>query len=145
MSECQGALSEWTWGLIRKPGLCHRATAAREPVRLPSPRNLPPAWPVRLQARFGAALVCVRYREDASGRRHTTVELVVDERQSKPVFSLVRIDYRETALRQQAKTAGGVWDARKKLWRLPRIVVQRLKLEDRVVAENDQIWKTGDA
>jgi len=46
----------------------------------------------------------------------------------------VQIDYRETALRQQAKTAGGVWDTRKKLWRLPRFV-----------AENDQIRKTGDA
>jgi len=97
----------------------------------------------RLQARFGTALVCVRYREGASGRRYTTVELEVDERPGMPGFSWVRIDYRETALRQQVKAAGGVWDAQKKLWHLPKTVVRILKLKDRVVSANSQIRKTG--
>ncbi|MBI5920808.1 MAG: hypothetical protein HY847_04060 [Betaproteobacteria bacterium] len=100
----------------------------------------------RLLARFGAALVCVRYRGAAAGtRRYTTVELVVDERPGKPDFSLVRIDYRESTLRQQVKAAGGVWDARKKLWHLPRTAVRHLGLKDRVVADNGQIRKTGHA
>lgn len=91
----------------------------------------------RLLARFGTALVCVRYHEDASrNRRYTTVELVVDERPGKPATSLVRIDYQETILRQQAKAAGGIWDARRKLWSLPKAAIRRLGLRDRIVSEN---------
>ena len=88
----------------------------------------------RLLARYGAALVCVRYREDAAiNRRYTTVELVVDERPVKPALCLVRIGYQETALRQQVMAAGGKWDANRKLWTLPRSAVRRLGLKDRVV------------
>ena len=91
----------------------------------------------RLLARFGSALVCVRYREDAArSRRYTTVELVVDERPGKPSSSLVRIGYQETSLRQQVKAAGGVWDAQRKLWRLPRTAIRRLNLKDRVVPKD---------
>ena len=36
------------------------------------------------------------------------VELVVDERPGNPSSSLVRIDYRKTALRQQDKAAYGM-------------------------------------
>ena len=99
-------------------------------------KKLPPgaAGTQRLLARFGAALVCVRYRADAArNQRYTTVELVVDERPGKPGTSMVRIGFQETALRQQAKAAGGVWDARRKLWSLPRAAVRRLGLTDRVV------------
>lgn len=91
----------------------------------------------RLLARFGAALVCVRYRQDvARNQRYTTVELVVDERPGKPLSSLVRIGYQETSLRQQVKAAGGVWDAQQKLWSLPRAAIRRLGLKDRVVPKN---------
>ena len=91
----------------------------------------------RLLARFGAALVCVRYREDAArNRRYTTVELVVDERPGKLSSSLVRIGYQETFLRQQVKAAGGVWDAQRKLWSLPKTAIRRLGLKDRVVPKN---------
>ena len=97
----------------------------------------------RWLARFGSALVCVRYRQDASrNRRYTTVELVVDERPGNPSCSLVRIGYQETLLRQQVKAAGGAWDAQRKLWSLPRTAIRSLDLEERVVAENGQIWKT---
>lgn len=90
----------------------------------------------RFAARFGDALVCVRYREDANGgRRLTTVELVVDTRPLPPGELLVRIAFDETELRARVKEAGGTWDAKRKLWRLPRAAVRTLKLTSRVVRE----------
>ncbi|MDP2823194.1 MAG: hypothetical protein Q8O52_11055 [Sulfuritalea sp.] len=90
----------------------------------------------RLATRFGNALVCVRYRDDpARGRRLTTVELVVEER-PLPGPLAIRIGYEEAELRGQAKAAGGRWDPKLKLWLLPRAAVRKLKLENRVVAEN---------
>lgn len=87
--------------------------------------------------RFGGALVCVRYREDAAnGRRLTTVELIVDERPLPGGDQWVRIGYAEAELRARVKDAGGQWDTRRKLWRLPRAAVRKLKLAGRVVPEN---------
>lgn len=55
----------------------------------------------RLAARYGAALLCVRYREDSqSGKRLTTVELIVDQR-PLPTPVSVRIAFDETELRRQ--------------------------------------------
>lgn len=89
----------------------------------------------RLAARFGNALICVRYRDDpARGRRLTTVELIVEER-PLPGPLAVRIGYDEMALRSQARAAGGWWDRQRKLWLLPRAAVRKLKLDNRVVAE----------
>lgn len=89
----------------------------------------------RLAARYGRALVCVRYREDAAqGRRLTTIELIVDERPLPPPVA-VRIAFGETELRKQVKAAGGIWDGQRKLWRVPKAVVRKLKLQNRVVAE----------
>ena len=96
--------------------------------------------------RFGAQLVCVRYREDATRNlRYTTVELVVDERPGKSASSLVRIGYQETALRQQVMAADGTWDAQKKLWNLPKSAVRRLGLKDRIVPKNTQIRQSRNA
>ena len=93
----------------------------------------------RLLARYGEALVCVRYRQDESKNlRYTTVELVVEERPGKPATTTVRIGYQETALRQQVMAAGGTWDAQKKLWNLPRSAIRRLGLQDRSVPKNAQ-------
>jgi hypothetical protein len=87
--------------------------------------------------RFGDALVCVRYREDAAnGRRLTTVELIVDERPLPGGDQWVRVGYAEAELRASVKEAGGQWDARRKLWRLSRAAVRKLKLADRIVPEN---------
>jgi hypothetical protein len=98
------------------------------------PRAAPGAK--RLAERYGDALLCVRYREDRqSGQRLTTVELIVDQRPLPPLAS-VRIAYEETELRRQIKAAGGQWDAENKLWRLPKSVVRKLKLQPRVVADN---------
>lgn len=89
----------------------------------------------RLATRFGKALVCVRYREDAAhGRRLTTVELIVDERPLPPPAA-VRVAFEESELRHQVKAAGGVWDGKRKLWMLPRAAIRKLKLQSRIVAE----------
>jgi hypothetical protein len=93
----------------------------------------------RLQQRYGAELVCVRYRESEDGTaRYTTVELIVDRRPvvkapAAAAEDLVRVKFGETALRNQVKEAGGRWDAELKLWRLPRPATRALKLENRVI------------
>lgn len=89
----------------------------------------------RLLKRFGPSLLCVRYRLDpASGRRFTTVELVVEERPAKASADvLVRIAYNETELRSQVKNAGGVWEPEHKLWRIATPAVKALGLEKRIV------------
>lgn len=90
----------------------------------------------RYASQYGETLVCVRYREDPHGKRRlTTVELIVDER-PLPVPAGVRIAYGETELRRQVKAAAGIWDAERKLWRLPKTTIRKLKLEHRVVPED---------
>lgn len=100
-------------------------------------------WPgqrgtLKLAGRFGAKLVCVRYRHDVSGlHRLTTVEVVVDE---APVASprsdartyLVRIGLREFELQAIAKAQGARWDATAKLWRMRGKLVKQLGLYTRV-------------
>lgn len=65
----------------------------------------------RLVERFGDALLCVRYRYDPLRNcRLTTVELIVEERPSKPERTAwIRVAYGETELRQRIKEAGGTW------------------------------------
>jgi len=45
----------------------------------------------------------------------------------------VRIAYRERALRDAVKTAGGIWRPRQQLWEVSREAVRLLGLESRVV------------
>lgn len=93
---------------------------------------------IKLARRYGDALVCVRYRHDGQGRlRYTTVELVVDEapiasRAELDEFVLVRVDYNETQLRQQALAHGAKWDAKRRLWRMTRRTAKRLRLVARI-------------
>lgn len=99
---------------------------------------------LRLSARFADRLVCVRYRTDPeSGRRFTTVEILVEERApttpvplSRPTHQLIRIGFGEGDLREAVKAQGGQWVRDKKLWKVPAEVVRRLKLGNRVVPEN---------
>jgi hypothetical protein len=91
----------------------------------------------RLLQRYGRSLLCVRHRIDhATGKRFTTVELVVDERSGPPVATVwVRIGYGDTELRRQIKEVGGSWDAERKLWRVSRQAARLLKLQKRIVKD----------
>lgn len=97
----------------------------------------------RYQQEYGDALVCVRYRHDPnSGKRYTTVELVVDEREYIPNSHRIRIQdetqvgvhigFLETEARSKAKEAGAKWDIRRKIWLMPYGTAKQLQLQDRV-------------
>lgn len=100
----------------------------------------------RLAREFGERLVCVRHRyDDANGLRITTVELVaqVDSlrgrapppRNVAPAWepTWIRLAPDERALHRQALDAGGRWHPELKLWEVPRWLVARLGLRDRLV------------
>lgn len=94
----------------------------------------------RLTERFGDRLVCVRYRTDPeSGRRFTTVEIVVEERSPtppEPSHQLVRVGWKETQLRDAIKASGGIWMPDMKLWKVSGSTIRRLKLKKRIVTES---------
>lgn len=99
------------------------------------------AGTLRFVAEYGDRLVCVRRREDAGRlRRYVTVELVVKESaMAMPSTATVGVRVRmdEPVLRQRVKAAGGVWNARDRLWELPYGAVQALSIEDRIVGSPD--------
>lgn len=79
----------------------------------------------RLVTRFGAALVCVRYRYDEqTGDNLTTAEIIVDRRpRLAPRYRdtdmvAVAVPYTETALREKLKAAGGRWNPEERVWRV---------------------------
>jgi hypothetical protein len=90
--------------------------------------------------RFGEALVCVRYREDATGqKRFTTVELVVEtgtakRRKTEKDVVEVRIEWRESTLRERAKRLGAILDPQTALWRMERRTARLLGLSERIAA-----------
>lgn len=85
---------------------------------------------------YGESLVCVRHRTDAKGKfRHTTVELVVDTAPIRPrSVKLVhlRIEPHELDVQAVVRAAGGIWDGRRCLWKLPSRVASILNLRSRV-------------
>lgn len=78
----------------------------------------------RLLAKYGAALLCVRYRYDEeAGENLTTVEIIIERRPSNRSIRhrdtdvvAVAIPYVEQVLRQKLKTAGGRWYPDQKVW-----------------------------
>jgi hypothetical protein len=79
----------------------------------------------RLVAEFGDALVCVRFRYDATTRqRLKTVELIIERTDWEPppdkftAYSIVAVKIAgyETDLRKQIKDVGGKWSPEKQLW-----------------------------
>jgi len=92
--------------------------------------------------RFGQALVCVRYRQDARGlHRLTTVEVIIDEapvknRRSDNQLYSVKIGFHEPDLQAKAKAHGAKWDQQAKLWRMKGKAIKLLGLYTRV-KEND--------
>ena len=123
-----------------------KATSAMPPPLLPLSqtrivKKLDPdqAGAKKLARRFGTDLVCVRYRQDrAAGQRYTTVEIVVDggpiaTDKRQPAVVLVRIEFKETALRQAALQHGATWDAHRRAWRIGKDAVHQLDLYDRIL------------
>ena len=93
---------------------------------------------IGLARQYGEALVCVRHRTDAEGKvRHTTVELMVESVPIRPrkIFIVnVRVQPHEGAMHSMIKAAGGRWDSKNRVWRLPSRVATILNLRDRVVS-----------
>lgn len=79
-----------------------------------------------LVEKFGAALVCVRYRyEELTGDNLTTAEIIVDRRPGKRRLRYrntdvvaVAVPYTQKTLREKLKMAGGRWDPEGRVWRV---------------------------
>jgi hypothetical protein len=78
-----------------------------------------------LSRKYGAALLCVRFRYDAELRqRLKTVELIVERTEWTPppprytsdALVPLRIEAADMPMRFQAKAAGGRWNPEKQLW-----------------------------
>ena len=91
---------------------------------------------LKLAKQFGAALVCVRHRSDDKGEfRYVTVELLVETVKIQPRTDKivgVRVGLDEKPLQTVIRAAGGTWEYKAKVWRLPRRVAGVLKLTDRI-------------
>lgn len=93
---------------------------------------------LRLQRRFGNALLAVRYRYDWTGlHRYTTVELLADTspvvRGTRPeALCTVQLHPGEQELEQAVRQLGGHFDPQLRRWVIPGYVVQQLGLGDRV-------------
>ena len=94
---------------------------------------------LKLTRRYGTALVCVRYRHDATGQhRYTTVELIVDDApiipRGPPDQTVgVRIDPDRPTLRSRAYALGATWDRKSDLWLMPRRLASALRLTSGIV------------
>jgi hypothetical protein len=80
----------------------------------------------RLMEKFGAALLCVRYRYDEeTGENLTTAEIIIERRPSSRSIRhqdmdvvAVAVPYAEQVLREKLKAVGGRWDSEQKVWRV---------------------------
>ena len=93
---------------------------------------------IQLAQTYGPDLVCVRHRMDDNGRtRHVTVELLINSveipQRKRPMVKL-KLGQDERELRALILAAGGSWDAKLKLWNLPRRIAKVLKLQSRIVS-----------
>lgn len=103
-----------------------------------------------LLKKYGDDLICVRYRYDeATQTRLKTVEIIVEKKEwipPQPMFDAdayvpVRIAYKETLLKNMAKTAGGRWDPEARMWFIPFCRIKGTTLEKHIVL--DAIPKPG--
>lgn len=99
---------------------------------------------VRLVERFGAALLCVRYRNDTvRDMQIKTAEIIVDEKPGKGMpriretdTVLVQVPFSMKALRERLKSVSAKWDPMQKLWRVRWGLIRGDKeLMERVVRE----------
>jgi hypothetical protein len=96
----------------------------------------------KLVAEYGARLVCVRYRYDTERRkRYKTIELIIDESEWAPrprrpapdALVAIQTETHERDLHRRIQQAGGKWDGKARLWRLPYQQVRQLRLIHRIV------------
>jgi len=112
-----------------------------DPQRTRVVKRLSPtqAGALKLARRYGSALICVRYRHDATAqRRYTTIELIVDEApivpRGKPDDKVaVRIAHDQPTLRSRAYARGAICDAKSGLWLMPRQLAKELQLTGCIV------------
>jgi hypothetical protein len=98
-------------------------------------------------AKYGDALVCVRYRYDEQNRKqYKTVEIIVSESNWEPpaakypdsTLVALTIGFKEVALQSQVKAVGGRWDKDRKVWVVPYGCIRGTKLEKLIVLETRQ-------
>ena len=115
--------------------------ASRPPRFARVTKTLRPHQPgtLKLTRRYGNELLCVRYREDAQGRRRcTTVELVIDEgpvqrRLSDRSIVRVTIPWREHDIRERAKVMRARWEPETRTWLMSMRTARSLGLGDRII------------
>jgi len=92
---------------------------------------------------FGDRLVRVRYRRDTDTGKHIkTAEIIVDEAIPAPSEAdqnphepvSMKVEYHDTHVREKVKAAGGRWDPKHLVRRLPRHRVHHLHLQHRIVS-----------
>ena len=100
----------------------------------------------RYLRKYGERLLCVRYRIDKeSGKRYTTVELIVDQAFYRPKteyekerfprvnrYLYVCIAYEEKDLQVNIRRAGGKWIKDKKRWKISYYKANNLGLNVRI-------------
>ena len=96
-----------------------------------------------LLAKYGDALLCVRYRYDVQNRtRSKTVELIIEQNPWTPpahrikddTHVPVRIGYGDKALREMAKAAQGKWDPKTRAWHIQFGKIKGTELEKFMIA-----------
>lgn len=94
--------------------------------------------------KYGDALVCVRFRYDAStGKRLKTVELIIEQSEWVPPPSRftdetiipLRIDVTNLPIRNKAKAVGAKWSPEKQLWFVSHGKVVGTELEKHIYAD----------
>jgi hypothetical protein len=97
---------------------------------------------MRLQEKYGDALLCVRYcYDEIRGVKLKTVEIIVDEKPLRtPRYKdndvvPVAVAFEETELRQQLRNIRARWDPQVKVWFVPYGLIRGTPLETRIAAE----------
>jgi hypothetical protein len=98
----------------------------------------------KLVAKYGDALICVRYRYDEEKCKQVkTVEIIVSESEWTPLpakypdSALVplRIGLAEKNLQEQARAVGGHWDRKQHAWFVRYGCIAGTKLEKLIIVE----------
>lgn len=90
----------------------------------------------RWRLKFGAELVCVRYRQTSDRRyRFTTIEVVVDHRPigargRERLDCVFRVGRLSARWQRPLLAAGATWDTGTKVWRLSRKMARLLQVTE---------------